>query len=147
MVRTKTDTSKNLKPCRTTEEARERGRKGGIKSAESKKKKKTLKDIANFLLDMKAPEEFIAKIENLCPELKSEDMTNRLLIMQRQILNALAGDNKSFELIRDTIGEKPININQVTGKDGESLIQKVYVTPEDLKKTDEHIDEVIGGNR
>lgn len=137
----------NLKPCRTTEEARERGRKGGINSAKRKKEKKTLKEIANFLLDMKAPEEFIEKIESLCPELKSEDMTNRLLIMQRQILNALAGDNKSFELIRDTIGEKPVNINQITGKDGESLVQKVYVTPEDLKKTDEHIDEVIGGNR
>lgn len=137
----------NLKPCRTTEEARERGRKGGINSAKRKKQKKTLKEIANFLLDMKAPEEFIEKIESLCPELKSEDMTNRLLIMQRQILNALAGDNKSFELIRDTIGEKPVNISQITGKDGEPLVQKVYVTPEDLKKTDEHIDEVIGGNR
>jgi hypothetical protein len=36
---------------------------------------------------------------------------------------------------------------EITGKDGSPLVQKVYVTPEDLKETDEHIDEVIGGNR
>ena len=41
----------NLKPCRTTEEARERGRKGGINSGKRKKEKRKLKEIAEMLLD------------------------------------------------------------------------------------------------
>ena len=114
----------NLKPCRTTEEARERGRKGGINSGKRKKEKRKLKEIAEILLDMKAPDDIIAKFEQLYPDLDAKEMTNRLAIVQRLILNALAGNNKAFELLRDQIGEKPKeeiintnqNINNITDK-------------------------------
>lgn len=104
----------NLKPCRTTEEAQERGRKGGINSGKRKKEKRKLKEIAEMLLDMKAPENIIDKFQELYPDLNAKDMTNRLAIVQRLILNALAGDNKAFELLRDQIGEKPKEIIEST---------------------------------
>ena len=104
----------NLRPCRTTEEARERGRKGGINSAKRKKEKKKLKEIAEMLLEMKAPEDILEKFETLYPDLDVRAMTNKAAIIQRLILNALAGDNKAFELLRDQIGEKPKEVIEST---------------------------------
>ena len=126
----------NLKPCRTTEEARERGRKGGINSGKRKKEKRKLKEIAEMLLDMKAPDDIIAKFEQIYPDLDAKEMTNRLAIVQRLILNALAGDNKSFELLRDQIGEKPkeeiINTNKNLNITDEKVINNVLKKIKDL---------------
>lgn len=126
----------NLKPCRTTEEARERGRKGGINSGKRKKEKRKLKEIAEMLLDMKAPDDIIKKFELLYPDLDAKEMTNRLAIVQRLILNALAGDNKSFELLRDQIGEKPkeeiVNTNQNINITDEKVINAVLKKVKDL---------------
>lgn len=126
----------NLKPCRTTEEARERGRKGGINSGKRKKEKRKLKEIAEMLLDMKAPDDIIGKFEQLYPDLDAKEMTNRLAIVQRLILNALAGDNKAFELLRDQIGEKPkeeiVNTNQNINITDEKVINAVLKKVKDL---------------
>ncbi|MBQ8299304.1 MAG: hypothetical protein IJX99_05500 [Clostridia bacterium] len=126
----------NLKPCRTTEEARERGRKGGINSGKRKKEKRKLKEIAEMLLDMKAPDDIIAGFELLYPDLDAKEMTNRLAIVQRLILNALAGDNKAFELLRDQIGEKPkeeiVNTNQNINITDEKVINAVLKKVKDL---------------
>jgi len=126
----------NLKPCRTTEEARERGRKGGINSGKRKKEKRKLKEIAEMLLDMKAPDNILEKFQELYPDLDVEGMTNRLAIMQRLILNALAGDNKAFELLRDQIGEKPKEIVETTNTNlnitNEKIINSVLDKVKDL---------------
>lgn len=126
----------NLKPCRTTEEARERGRKGGINSGKRKKEKRKLKEIAEMLLDMKAPNDIIERFEVLYPDLDAKEMTNRLAIVQRLILNALAGDNKAFELLRDQIGEKPkeeiVNTNQNINITDEKIINAVLKKVKDL---------------
>lgn len=34
---------------------------------------------------------------------------------------------------------------EITGKDGTPLVQKVFITPDEVKETDKHIDDVIGG--
>ena len=126
----------NLKPCRTTEEAKERGRKGGINSAKRRKEKKKLKEIAEMLLDMKAPDNVFDKFEELYPDLDTRKMTNRIAIIQRLILNALAGDNKAFELLRDQIGEKPkeevVNTNQNINITDEKVINSVLKKMKDL---------------
>ena len=90
----------NLKPVtkRTKNEAREISKKGGIKSGESRRERKKLKEELLLLL--------------------SEGDNNRrmsLAIFER----ALNGDTKAFEVIRDTIGEKPkeeIEVKDVTPK-------------------------------
>lgn len=76
----------NLKPVRSKEEARERGRKGGIKSGEVRRARKTFK-------------------EELLLSLELDDNNKR--ISSALIHKALNGDIKAFEAIRDTIGEKP----------------------------------------
>ena len=77
----------NLKPVRTKEEARERGKKGGIKSGEVRRERKTLKDELLLLL-------------------ATGNTQNKVSLAL--IEKALSGDIKAFEVIRDTIGEKAV---------------------------------------
>ena len=78
----------NLRPVSSKEEARERGRKGGLASGEARRKRKTLK------------EEFILML--------SEGETQQSVTLAL-IEKAMSGDTKAFEVIRDTIGEKPVD--------------------------------------
>lgn len=64
----------------------ERGRKGGIKSGEVRKARKSLREELLILLETNKWQEKIS------------------LAM---ILEAAAGNTKAYEIIRDTIGEKP----------------------------------------
>lgn len=77
--------NQNLKTP-TSEQAREYGRKGGLKRAENEKKRKTLR-------------------EELLLLLKTNQYQKKISLSL--IKQALDGNTKAFEVIRDTIGEKP----------------------------------------
>lgn len=85
----KSDGYKNLIPAnkRSKDEVRIIGQKGGIKSGEVRRMRKTLKEQLLLLLSENDIQ------ENICLSL---------------IDKALEGDTKAFQIIRDTIGEKPI---------------------------------------
>lgn len=72
----------------TSSEARKNGRKGGLASAEAKRKRKSLK-------------------EELLLMLSDGDVQKSVTLAL--IEKAMAGDTKAFEVIRDTIGEKPVD--------------------------------------
>ena len=72
----------------TSEEARENGRKGGIASGEARRKRKTLKEELLLLLEKGDTQERIS-----------------LALLQK----AMQGDTKAFEVLRDTVGEKPVD--------------------------------------
>jgi hypothetical protein len=76
----------NLKPVRTKKEARERGRAGGIKSGQVRAERKTFK-------------------EELLTLLREKDTQKNISVAL--VLKALDGDIKAFEVLRDTVGEKP----------------------------------------
>ncbi len=76
---------RNLKPVRTKEEAREKGRKGGIASGEARGFYKSLSE-----------------------DLKEQCTPDRIAKMnQKVIAMAERGNLKAYELIRDGLGEKP----------------------------------------
>lgn len=77
------------------EEAREKARKGGKASAAARRRKKTLKDELLFLLGEKITD------KNGRKHVTQEAISTAL------IQQALRGNTKAFEIIRDTIGEKP----------------------------------------
>ena len=88
----------NLKPVKSKKEARERGRKGGLASGEARRKRKTLK-------------------EELLLMLSEGDIQEKISIAL--INEAINGNNagsvtKAFEVIRDTIGERPVEKVQAT---------------------------------
>lgn len=78
----------NLKPVRSKKEARERGKKGGIASGKARQERKTLKEELLLLL---------------------EDSDNQKKISVALIQQAKKGNTKAYEIIRDSIGEKPID--------------------------------------
>ena len=78
----------NLRPVKSTEEARERGRKGGLASVEARRKRKTLKEELLLMLS---------------------DGETQQSVTIALIEKAMSGDTKAFEVIRDTIGERPID--------------------------------------
>jgi hypothetical protein len=81
---------RNLIPFneRTESEQREIARQGGIASGEARRERKTMK------------EELLA----LLSEGNTQEKISLSLIQQ-----ALEGNTKAFEVIRDTIGEKPVD--------------------------------------
>lgn len=75
----------------TSEEARKNGQKGGIRSGEVRREKKLLKELLEEVLDTPT------KTGNL-----AIDITNAI------IKKAKKGNVKAYEVIRDTLGQKPI---------------------------------------
>ena len=102
---------KNLRYVRSTSEARELGRKGGIASGESRRERKALRE--NLLLLLASP----MKDEQGKPTGKTVQEEILLALVQR----AMTGDPRAFELIRDTIGEKPVQAVSVTAPDFSAL--------------------------
>ncbi len=98
------------------EEARELGKKGGVKSGEVRRARKTLREELEALLT----EEITDK--------NGRRMQTQKAISASMIKQALTGSTKAFELIRDTIGEKPVDkvmlaeVDQATIDEVEQLI-------------------------
>ena len=92
----------NLKPFtseQSREEAVKNGRKGGIRSGEAKRERRLLKDA---ILERMGADDWDARVDGLIDRAK--------------------GSDKAFEVLRDTIGQKPIdkvavsNIDQSLGE-------------------------------
>lgn len=99
----------NLKPKTTLskEEAKKMGSKGGKASVESKRKRKALKEQLEILLALPVKsEETKTKIKAL--GIKDEEINNQMAMTIALYQEALKGNTKAVEIIRDTIGEKPI---------------------------------------
>lgn len=90
----------NLKPVKTKKEARERGANGGKRSGEVRRERKLLKDELLLLLATGNTQEKIS-----------------LALIQK----AIKGDTKAFEVIRDTIGEKPVDKHEVAEIDTSNI--------------------------
>ena len=82
----------------TTEQARERGRKGGIASAKARAEKKQLKELLELALSQPSG-------------IGDED--NYTAITVALIQRAVHGDTKAYEVIRDTLGQKPTEQQQM----------------------------------
>ena len=83
---------------RTEEEQREIAKQGGKASGEARRKKKKLREELEIILEMA----------------DSSDKTTQEKICLALIKKASEGDTKAFEIIRDTIGQKPVENYNVT---------------------------------
>lgn len=82
---------------RTTSEKREIARKGGIASGKARKEKRQLKD----------------ELEILMQNISKDGRTYQELISTALVKEALKGNTKAYEIIRDTLGQKPIEVQQI----------------------------------
>ena len=99
---------------RTPSERRENARKAGKASGEARRVKRTLKQELEMLL-----------------ELSNKGKTNQELISIGLIKQAKKGSVKAFEMIRDTIGQKP--------KDEIAIVEAPKIFDDiPIKENDEH---------
>ena len=92
--------------------SQEEAKKGGIKSGETRRRKKSLREQMEMLLSLPVQDEQTRDfIESL--GISREEVNNALAITLSMYQEALKGNTKAFELIRDTIGEKPTDRLQI----------------------------------
>lgn len=91
---------------RTTEEQREIARKGGIASGKAKREKKMLKDLL---------EEALSK--------GTETNNEYVNITKALIKEANKGNVKAYEVIRDTLGQKPKEVIEVSKTTDETILE------------------------
>ena len=94
---------RTVPPLRDKEEARKRGRNGGIASGKARQKRKELREFLEVALSM--PDE-------------ERGMSNAEAIAAALVEKAKGGDVRAFEALRDTVGEKPVNRLDHTSTDG-----------------------------
>lgn len=88
----------NLIPIseRTSDELREMTRNGGIKSGEARRAKRDIRKALEALLE----KDYTDKSGNT--------MSGTEAIALKQMEKAMKGDTRAFEIIRDTVGQKPV---------------------------------------
>ena len=103
----------NLKPFGSGQlsesEEREMRSRGGKKSGETRRRKKTMKETAKMMLDMEIPaagKELKAKLKAM--GISEEDFTYQSAIMVGILNQAMKGNVKAAAFLRDTIGENPL---------------------------------------
>lgn len=139
-----TNKTKNLKPIQkgelSKEEAKKRGQKGGIKSGEVRREKRQLKEILETFLEMDAPQKMKDKALEIIPELDNERLSLKASLVVTLIEKILNGDMKAFELMRDTIGEKPIEKQEIT--QCENNIQTFSISESECNDTEKIIEKL-----
>lgn len=95
--------NENLKPVRTKGEARERGRNGGKKSGEARRRKADFRKTLNLLLTSKIDSpEWTPILEAMGLESTLESAVNAAMIRE-----ALSGNVKAYEAIAKYSGQSP----------------------------------------
>ena len=99
--------------------AAQNGKKGGIASGEAKKRKKIFKDILEDIgIKNCNPDEIKKIMQQYVPNIDYDDLTyNYALMISMFHRGIVKGNAKCAEFIRDTIGQKPIDKQQIANID------------------------------
>lgn len=123
----------------TSEEARFYGSMGGKASADARRRKKSLKELTQALLEMKPHDKIAARSKILFPDVDPEDLTNGMVLAMAMFDKAIKDqDVKAAQFVRDTAGEMPEQV--ISGNLGHST---VFVTEQDQNNIIKHIQEVL----
>lgn len=102
----------NLKPFtsdQSREEAKKNGKKGGIASGESRRRKRTMKEDSEFILSLALNGDDVDSLEEVqsLAELKGKAVTVQLAGIIAQAKKYIKGDKGAFELLMALSGNKP----------------------------------------
>lgn len=119
------DGSKNLIPASSTDEARERGKNGGIASGEARRRKKAMSEMAERVLA--APMPVSKKTEDQLIQFGFEvnDANVQLMSLLAVARNAAKGDLAALTFLRDTAGERPTDKVDMTSRTEGDFVIKI----------------------
>ena len=120
---------------RTKEEQREIARKGGIKSGEVRRRKRAMRETLELILSMALSNQEAMELTDIediqsFADANGKNITVQDAMILKQVQLALAGSSRSFEIVRDTVGEKPK--------------ERIETNKEALDKLDEVLKEIGG---
>lgn len=95
----------NMAPQFTSENAREMGRRGGIKAQKTIQKKKHLRDCLKIILSLPPGDRNKQKLSEA--GVPDNELTNEMLLAMSMFQKAVKGDVRAAEYIRDLTGQKP----------------------------------------
>lgn len=106
----------NLIPSnrRTPEERREIAIKAGKASGESRRRRKTAKEIAQTILSTQLNAAQIEEILDGAKDLIGEDKSAYAVMIAKMVQEANRGNVQAFTAVRDTAGDKPTDKQEVT---------------------------------
>jgi hypothetical protein len=99
---------------RTSEELREMTRKGGIKSGEARRRKRTMREALEHLLYhcyISSTPKQMMKADGIA----DDEMTHQMVITRSLIAKAEAGDVQAYNAVCAMIGEKPAEKMEMSG--------------------------------
>ena len=91
----------------TPENAAAKGSRGGVKSGQTRRKKKKLKDSLKTILELEPSERNKQKMASL--GIAEDDMTNEMLIAVAAFQKAAGGDVRAMEFVRDMTGQETVS--------------------------------------
>ena len=131
--------TENLQPVRTKEEAKKRGRNGGIKSGEARRKKRDAKNAMNILLDLAAKGNLDSNLSEF--GVTEEDRTNLMALQARIFAMAMGGNLQAYDRVIKIAGMDP----EENRKERESLAYEKRAE-EELAIKKKHADYYDQGN-
>lgn len=104
------------------EEAIKNGRKGGLASAEARRKKKTFREIISAIGNLEVTDpKLLKQLELVGINVEEQEITYSFLVNFAQFQKAIKEkDTRAAEYLRDTLGEKP-TVKQQVDADFEDL--------------------------
>lgn len=126
----------NLKPPTSTSEARNRGKKGGIKSGKKRKERKAMKETAEMILGLTLKDGTVTDLEDIqsMAAANGKNITVQDAIILKQAQKALKGDIRAAEFIRDTSGNKPTNEQRMDVAVDNGFIEALNAAVEEVEQ-------------
>lgn len=118
----------NLKPVRTSEEAKKRGSNGGKKSGAVRRQKRDARQAMNLILELAAKKNLDTNLKEL--GVKTEDSTNMVALQARLFTMAMSGNLEAYETVMKYAGYDP----EENRKERESLAAENRKLKESLAK-------------
>jgi hypothetical protein len=98
---------------RSGNEAAEHGKKGGVASGESRRRKRTLREMVEIFGELGVSDKTRKMMKEL--DIPEDLMTRKMQPVVALYNKAGKGDVAAFNAIRDITGEKPVDETKVTG--------------------------------
>lgn len=111
---------------RTSEQLREMTRKGGIKSGEARRRKKTMREALEMMMyktKLNEQTKQMLKVEGI----NAEDFNHQMVITRSLIAKAESGDVQAYNAICAMIGEKPAEKMELSGGEKPMELRIVHV--------------------
>lgn len=126
----------NLKPPTSTSEARNRGKKGGIKSGKKRKERKAMKETAEMILGLTLKDGTVTDLEDIqsMAAANGKNITVQDAIILKQAQKALKGDIRAAEFIRDTSGNRPTNEQRMDVAVDNGFIEALNAAVEEVEQ-------------